>query len=247
MSRNNYRPFPGICREDIFVCLLRQGQSGAVSPRSLLLETALVASTALFAVRAVLTGPIASWAWIFIPVILVTAALVPSAIRHERFCLLPPVPGQIFRDMLLALAAAAVALPVTVVLLWVVPERSEFVAIGAAAAVPGQWPAWLVYQFLYVAVAEELFFRGYLQTNVAQMVRLKWPGSHRWHMYLTVVLSAGCFAMAHLFVQQRFISLLTFFPGLVLGWLFWRTGSLVAPIFFHGLANVMYCLCTIYI
>jgi membrane protease YdiL (CAAX protease family) len=33
---------------------------------------------------------------------------------------------------------------------------------------------------------------------------------------------------------------LTFLPGLILAWLFLRTGSLLAPIVFHGLANVSY-------
>jgi membrane protease YdiL (CAAX protease family) len=32
----------------------------------------------------------------------------------------------------------------------------------------------------------------------------------------------------------------TFLPGLVLAWLFIRTRALLAPILFHGLANVSY-------
>ncbi|MBW7992570.1 MAG: CPBP family intramembrane metalloprotease [Planctomycetes bacterium] len=50
-----------------------------------------------------------------------------------------------------------------------------------------------------------------------------------------------CFS-ADSIVQGRIILLLTFLPGLVLGWLFIRTKSLLAPILFHGLANTCYCL-----
>jgi len=35
---------------------------------------------------------------------------------------------------------------------------------------------------------------------------------------------------------------MTFLPGRVLGWLFIRTKSLLAPVLFHGLANTCYCL-----
>ncbi len=40
--------------------------------------------------------------------------------------------------------------------------------------------------------------------------------------------------------QGRPTAALTFLPGLLLGWLFLRTGSLLSPILFHGLANVSY-------
>jgi len=99
---------------------------------------------------------------------------------------------------------------------------------------------WLVYQFLYVAVAEELFFRGYLQANVMRLLGDARPGSRRIDPYVAIVISAGCFALAHAVVQGQITSLLTFLPGLILAWLFIRTHSLLAPILFHGLANVSY-------
>ena len=51
---------------------------------------------------------------------------------------------------------------------------------------------------------------------------------------------AACFVAAHVIIQGQIVSVLTFLPGLVLGWLFIRTKSLLAPILFHGLANVCY-------
>jgi membrane protease YdiL (CAAX protease family) len=93
---------------------------------------------------------------------------------------------------------------------------------------------------MYVAVAEEVFFRGYVQNNILRMTtntaaaRL---GRCRW---ISIVLSAACFAAAHIIIQGQVISIVTFLPGLVIGWLFVRTRSLPAPILFHGLANAGY-------
>ena len=39
----------------------------------------------------------------------------------------------------------------------------------------------------------------------------------------------------------------TFFPGLLLGWMYLRTRSLLAPIIFHALANTAYALIAVYI
>jgi len=54
------------------------------------------------------------------------------------------------------------------------------------------------------------------------------------------MLSAAFFAIAHAMVYGQLISVLTFLPGLILGWLFVQTRSLLAPILFHGLANTWY-------
>jgi hypothetical protein len=58
--------------------------------------------------------------------------------------------------------------------------------------------------------------------------------------WIAIGISAACFALAHVIVQGRLTAVLTFVPGLILAWLFFRTGTLLAPILFHGLANVSY-------
>jgi len=95
---------------------------------------------------------------------------------------------------------------------------------------------------MYIAVAEEVFFRGYVLSNILSLtnrITAHRPGLHHW---ISIILSAAVFAVAHLLVQGGVMSLLTFLPGLVLGWLFIRTRTLLAPILFHGLANSFYCL-----
>ncbi|MCH7558803.1 MAG: CPBP family intramembrane metalloprotease [Planctomycetes bacterium] len=56
------------------------------------------------------------------------------------------------------------------------------------------------------------------------------------------MLSAACFAVAHIIVWGQIISVFTFLPDLICGWLFIRTRSLLEPILFHGLANACYLL-----
>ena len=56
----------------------------------------------------------------------------------------------------------------------------------------------------------------------------------------SIMISSGVFAIAHCLVWGHWAGLMTFFPGLVLGWLFWRTGGLLEPVLYHGLANIGY-------
>ena len=103
-----------------------------------------------------------------------------------------------------------------------------------------EWISWLFYQFMYVAVAEEVFFRGFLQSNILRLMNTVMARRPALQCWASIVMSAACFAVAHMIVQGQIISVLTFLPGLVFGWLFIRTKSLLAPILFHGLANISY-------
>ena len=92
-------------------------------------------------------------------------------------------------------------------------------------------------QLLVVAVPEELFYRGWMQTS--------WAGSapRRGVRFLGARLGAGfvwtqvLFAAGHLVVLQPW-RLATFLPGLWFGWLRERHGSVVAPVVAHALANL---------
>jgi len=139
---------------------------------------------------------------------------------------------------LLAVTCLA-AFPATLAGLWLL-SRIGVAPPLAPAIEKGAWPNWILYQFMYIAVAEEIFFRGYVQSSLLQMkppLAVRYP---RIWQGMTIVISAGVFALAHTIILGDILSVLTFFPGLILGWLFVRTRSLLAPILFHGLANVCY-------
>ncbi|NPA32709.1 MAG: CPBP family intramembrane metalloprotease [Aquificae bacterium] len=75
---------------------------------------------------------------------------------------------------------------------------------------------------LGVAFAEELFFRGFLMERFNN---------------LTVSL---LFALSHFVYWSNLNALLTFFPSLLFGWLYQRSGSLIAPVLAHFSLNLFY-------
>jgi membrane protease YdiL (CAAX protease family) len=102
---------------------------------------------------------------------------------------------------------------------------------------PPGLPLLIVVQLLVVALPEEMFYRGFLQTGWAR------TAPDRGVVVLGARLGAGflstqlLFALGHLVVLQPW-RLGTFFPGLLFGWLRERTGSVAAPVVLHALSNV---------
>lgn len=105
----------------------------------------------------------------------------------------------------------------------------------------GIWPSTPLrlvgYHLFFVAIPEEFFYRGYLQTRLDELWRPRWrifgaalgPG---W--LVTCVL----FAFGHSLVQFQWWHFAIFFPSLVFGWMRARTGGIVAGALFHAWANV---------
>ncbi len=220
---------------------------------AVMLETVLVTAGVLALIRFLHTGSATSLQWIMIPGVLVTAALVPAWIGKREF---PRLGLDLDHGSLVAVTVGGVCLcvlPAVFLGLWVLTLLNLPVPLRPIVPERQGWPAWLLYQFFYVAVAEEVFFRGYVQANTTRWLQqsARLPqlapactgapnASFRVGDPIAILVSAGCFALAHVVVQGQITAALTFLPGLVLAWLFLRTGSLLAPILFHGVANVSY-------
>ena len=85
-----------------------------------------------------------------------------------------------------------------------------------------------------IAFPEEFFFRGYIQRTLGG----GWSA---------IVAASVLFALAHLLVICIFAggsvcgqNALTFFPSLVMGYLYMRTGTIWSSVFFHFAANIVY-------
>ena len=78
------------------------------------------------------------------------------------------------------------------------------------------------------AVAEETFFRGWVQT----LLRRRFP---RWP---SVISASAVFGLAHLLSPLGPFATLAFFPGLVMGYLRDRHGSVLPAILFHWVGNL---------
>lgn len=107
-----------------------------------------------------------------------------------------------------------------------------------ALRLPEALPLTLALQLLVVALPEELFYRGWLQTAWARLAPERGVtllGARLGHGFLA---TQALFAAGHLVSGQPW-RLATFFPGLLFGWLRARTGSVVAPVVVHALSNLL--------
>jgi len=87
----------------------------------------------------------------------------------------------------------------------------------------------LFYMLAFVGLAEELLFRGLLQTDLTRALGWKWG----------IVLASLMFAVMHLTWRSIPELFFVFFASLILGYLYYKTKSLVAPIVMHGIGNVI--------
>ncbi len=205
-----------------------------------MIETILVTGGVLALIRFLHVSSATSLQWIAVPGALVTAALVPAWIGKREF---PRLGLDLDHGSLVVATVGGVCLcvlPAVFLGLWVLTLLNLPVPLRPIVPERQGWPAWLFYQFFYVAVAEEIFFRGYVQGNTTKWLRQSTRSLRIAPACIAMLVSAGCFALAHVVVQGQITAALTFVPGLILAWLFIRTGSLLAPILFHGVANVSY-------
>jgi uncharacterized protein len=95
----------------------------------------------------------------------------------------------------------------------------------------------LLGQVLVIALPEEAFYRGYLQTALqdAWKSKIRLLGADiGWGL----VVASALFALGHFLTEPRPERLAVFFPALLFGWLRARTGGIGAPLALHALSNI---------
>jgi membrane protease YdiL (CAAX protease family) len=103
---------------------------------------------------------------------------------------------------------------------------------------PGGFTMLVAAQLVVVALPEELFFRGYIQGRLEDA----WPPT--WNLFGARVggawlFASALFALGHFFVTFEPQMLTRVFPGLVFGWMFSRTRSILAGTIFHAACNLL--------
>jgi membrane protease YdiL (CAAX protease family) len=93
-------------------------------------------------------------------------------------------------------------------------------------------------QLIVVGLPEELFFRGFLQGRLEDALppRRRLAGAPVGAAWL---ISAALFALGHYLVTFEPQMLSRFFPGLLFGWLFARTRSILPGTIFHAACNLL--------
>ena len=90
---------------------------------------------------------------------------------------------------------------------------------------------------LVIALPEEAFFRGYLQTELQTALppkRKLLGADFGW----AVVITSALFAIGHVATELHVNRLSVFFPSLLFGWLRNRTRGIGASVLFHAACNV---------
>jgi membrane protease YdiL (CAAX protease family) len=89
-----------------------------------------------------------------------------------------------------------------------------------------------------VALPEELFFRGYVQGRLEEA----WPPTRTLlgaRVGVAWIVTAALFGLGHFLVTFEPQMLSRFFPGLVFGWMFARTRSILPGTIFHAACNLI--------
>lgn len=154
------------------------------------------------------------------------------------------------RDLLQFAGVSAVVFPLFIVgymlfaeLFPLLPERWAHVLTPYATApafhfrLPDRFVEHVVDNIFVVALPEEFFYRGFLQTRL----RDAWPeGRLVWGARLgrAFWVTAALFALGHLAIFEVW-RLAVFFPALIFGWMRERSGSVVGGALFHAGANLL--------
>lgn len=143
-------------------------------------------------------------------------------------------PRRFIFSMNMLLIVSLLFLPSYVLVYWL--YRSWWFHLPVHIDFPRGWLLLLLYHLLCVALPEEVFYRGYMQSRInralPRTLRLFGAGVGFGWLYTALL-----FALGHFIISLRPESLATFFPGLLFGWLRERTGSVTTSTFFHALCN----------
>lgn len=178
--------------------------------------------------------------WLITPGILVIAAVIAKIIKRQKLFNIGLTSIQTKRSLHLLGWTCLSVLPAMFCGLLLLKHCGIDFPLHPVLPQNHHLASWLFYQFMYVAVAEELFFRGFLQGSVLTLLTTAIPKRRTLQCGISVVISAVCFAAAHMIMQESTLPVVIIAPGLILGWLYIKTDSLLAPILFHGIANASY-------
>jgi uncharacterized protein len=155
----------------------------------------------------------------------------------------PLEPGRLLRETMRALAVALflgfLIFPLFywAFLFWHRPTAPFSLSRMAHALSGGRALGYLdlgLGHLLAVALPEEAFFRGYLQSELAR----KTPTSTFRAQALAIFLTSVIFALGHFLTFPHPARLAVFFPSLAFGVLRARTGGIGASVLFHALCNL---------
>ncbi len=178
-------------------------------------------------------------AWFMAPFLLIMAAVIPTRLRKRSFAEIGLRVGRLRLILRVLCATCVIVFPLLFAGILLLKYFEVPLPLCPVIS-EKRWFSWLFYQFMYISVAEEIFFRGYFQSNVLLLLTMFVQKNRAFLELIGIITSAAVFAISHSVLLGSVVPVITFFPGLIFGWLFVKTKSLLVPVLFHGLANVCY-------
>jgi membrane protease YdiL (CAAX protease family) len=86
-----------------------------------------------------------------------------------------------------------------------------------------------LYMIFFVGLAEEMLFRGILFNDLKRLFNWK----------IALIAQGVLFGIMHMTWRSSSEIMFTFFAGIILGYFYYRTKSIIGPIVMHGVNNVM--------
>jgi membrane protease YdiL (CAAX protease family) len=153
-------------------------------------------------------------------------------------------------DLKLAGIILAILIPATTLGFWgwaefvprLPPEVAHLISPNTghyeiAFRLPDRFAEWVIDQLFVVALPEEFFYRGFMQTRLKDA----WPQGRvifGVRMGPAFFWTAALFALGHLAIFQVW-RLGVFFPALLFGWMREKTGTVMSAALVHGVANLL--------
>ena len=219
--------------------MIKSGDNLIVARVLILIEIVCVTVVTIMLIKLLRNNLNGQGTWFVAPFVLIMAAVVPTRLRKRSFAEIGLRIGRLGLIFRMLCAACVIVFPLLLAGVFLL-KHFEVQLLLCPVIPENGWISWLVYQFMYIAVAEEMFFRGYLQSNVLCLLTTSIQKNRVFLNLIGIIVSAIVFAISHSVILGSVMPMITFFPGLIFGWLFVKTESLLAPILFHGLANIYY-------
>jgi CAAX protease family protein len=116
--------------------------------------------------------------------------------------------------------------------------QTRVAGLELSPGVPDNLLNLILVQFIVVALPEEAFYRGYLQTKLERL----FPGKvkiWKFEMSWAILAASFLFAIGHVITWRNPLRFNVFFPGLIFGMMRSATGSIAAGVLFHALCNLL--------
>jgi len=210
-----------------------------MTQRSYQRETFIILALVILVVRIVYELRAQSWAAMYVPVtvavVLIYVPVLHGMVRHERLDYIERTWAAWKTGLIWFVIASLVIIP-TYMLANTFWQAWVNKTVYSPRGIPDF--GWILLDQLFlISLAEEIFFRGWLQSRLKKFSVSKWPvlgAKLGWPWLLTAIL----FAISHSLITVQWWHFAIFFPALVFGWLREKTGGIVAPTLFHCACNL---------